>query len=197
MGGKETLLRIMSDRDRMGGQVNQNEHDRIKRAKLCLHVYPLSRCMQSVQRLAAFAALPALIASCTTASPERAHHEIYITARTLERVYTRDEQIEIIGTFELVNRSDLLICFNEDILVNQLSPYIRLSYNDDEHGRGIPHPPETSDIAQLHPDQHREFRRVVGYTTSPSADRHRYTISIQLWECNTSRPFLRHATLVG
>ena len=177
--------------------MNQNEHDGIKRAQVRLRENLLSRCIQSVRILFALSIVPVATTSCAMAIIKQTSDEIYIAAGISERVYINDDQVGIIGTFELVNMSSSPICFNEDIILNELSPYISVSNNNRKQDGGIPHPPVTVDIAQLNPGDRREFRRVVGYKTSPSANRDRYTISIQLWECNTSRPFVRHATLVG
>lgn len=177
--------------------MNPNDQVRIKRAQMHLRAYPLSQCIRMVRRLFALAALPVIIASCTTTSIEPARDDIYITTIASISAYIREEQVALVGTFELVNRSSSPVCFNEDILLNDLSPYIRVSRNDVQQGHVIPHPPTTTAIAQLNPNDQREFRRIVGYKTLVSAAQDRYTVSIQLWECNTPRPFVRRATLVG
>lgn len=171
-------------------------HDRIERAQTRLRGHSVSKRMQFVQRLFAFAALPVIITSCATADIDQTYDDIYITARTLERVQISGDQAELVGTFEIINRSNLLICFNEDVIVNRLSPYVQISRNNEHRDHGIPHPPVTTAIVELRPNDHREISRVVGYKTSAAVGGDRYTVSIRLWECNTSRPFVRRATLV-
>jgi len=197
MGGKRTFRRITSDRDRMSERMNQTECDEIKGEQSRFFAHPMLHRIQSVSRLLASAALASTIASCATASLEKADNETYITTISLKKENISVEHSELVGTFELVNNSNSPVCFNEDVLANALSPYIWVSRNNERQGDGIPHPPTTTAITQLNPGDRREFKRIMDYKTSLTANQDRYTVSIQLWECNSSRPFVKSATIVG
>lgn len=145
----------------------------------------------------AVAIAPSLLMSCTITRSETMFDLVHITAKSIETVDVSNGADELVATFEITNRSNRPVCLNEDVLVNKLSPYITITYNDKEHPAGLPHRPITSEIAQINAADHREFKRIIGYATSPKATARVYVISVKLWDCETSEAFVRRAKILG
>lgn len=118
---------------------------------------------------------------------------IYLDPGPIAYVEVSPVETEIVGAFEIVNASASAVCFNEDVLINRMSPYVDVSTAAEMGTSGIPFPPLSTKITSINPGDRREARRVIGYANSAPREENRYTISVRLWDCETSKLMVRRA----
>jgi hypothetical protein len=102
-----------------------------------------------------------------------------------------------IGEFELHNRAKYDICLNEDIFINESSPYVGLEYTSkkDKISSDVPNPPKNAETIQLKSNTSRTFKKILEYSDNNKFSKS-YKISISFAFCNDRNRFFKKIILV-
>lgn len=177
------------------GRINQSKRGKTTIATSVWRQSVISKAISHNKHLVGLVVLPALVSACAVTRIERASDLVSIATKSIEHVNSYDGSGEVVGSFELSNQSNNPVCLNEDVLINKLSPFSIVSYGNKKHELGVPYPPITSNITRIDSGGRREFKRVVGYAASAKKSG-TFTVSVRLWDCNTSGVFVRTAKFV-
>ena len=154
--------------------------------------------MSNFSIVSRIALAPTLLAGCASMAPATNGDGLQVIPISITLASRTDGIDEIVGNFEIANRSDRPICVSEDILINKLSPFVHIKERGmRQTGDGIPNPPLTANIVEIAPQQQRSFQSVIDYRKSQFRGKKRYTVSLTLRECETETYFRREAVLEG